>query len=125
MTTSQGSGGVIVPEDIAIMWTEERRRVEGANAPEVPVDWVYDFYRWSKPTPAGNKRRNRYEEYPMPYGQASRGQKRPAWHIDQEPDIRAFWHQRYAKNRTEEAIKAGKRRAAEWRRVLDSSKSKS
>jgi hypothetical protein len=85
---------LIFPEDVAALWTEERRKADGKDAPEVPVDRVYDFLRWSKPTPPGNRVRHRYEDHPMPYPRAIRGRRQPAWTGEQEDDLRAFWHDR-------------------------------
>lgn len=118
MTTTDRSRGLLHTEDVARLWTEERRKVEGPNAAEVKVDRVYDFYKWSKPTPTGNKIRNRYEDFPMPYAEATRQPLRagrravqPAWYADQEQDLRDFWHERLAPGEHEET---GKRRKQVW-----------
>jgi hypothetical protein len=85
---------LLFPEDVAALWTEERRKVEGPDAPAVTVDRVHDFARWSKPTPEGARRKHRYADHPMPYPRGKRGARQPAWHADQEEDLRAFWHDR-------------------------------
>ena len=103
---------VLNPEDVAEIWTEERRKVEGPEADEVPVDRVYDFLRWSKPTPDGVSWRHRYEDHPMPYPRGTRGPRRPAWHADQEDDLRAFWHDRLPDAPRDKKLVA--RRVAEW-----------
>lgn len=85
---------LLFPEDVRQFWTEERRKVEGPDAAEVKLDRVHDFLRWSKPTPPGKAVKNRYEDHPMPYPRGTRGARQPAWHEDQEEDLRAFWHDR-------------------------------
>lgn len=97
---------LVFPDGVAIIWTEERRKAEGPDAPEVPVDFVYDFLRWSKPTPAGARIPHRYADHPMPYPRGTRGPRQPGWHADQIDDLRAFWHDRLpvARNRARKAI---------------------
>jgi hypothetical protein len=85
---------LVFPDDVAQIWTEERRKVEGPGAAEIKLDRVHDFLRWSKPTPAGKKSKNRYEDHPMPYPHGTRGARQPAWREDQDADLRAFWHDR-------------------------------
>lgn len=108
---------LLFPDDVAAIWTEERRKEEGPNAPEVTTEKVHDFLRWSKPTPPGNKNRNRYENHPMPYPRGTRGKRQPAWHEDQEDDLRAFWHDRSARAETDED--RVKQRKAEWKEALN------
>jgi hypothetical protein len=102
---------LLFPEDVAALWTEERRKIDGPNADAVPVDRVYDFLRWSKPTPAGARRRHRYEDRPMPYPRGTRGVRQPGWHGDQEDDLRAFWHDRLRTAQNDDVIA---QRKAEW-----------
>lgn len=121
---------LLYTEDVARLWTEERRRVDGPDADDVKIDRVYDFYKWSKPTRPGVQNRNRYENFPMPYAEATRppftdetrpdrrrtapGRRRavqPAWHADQEQDLRDWWHERLTPAEHEEA---GQRRKAVW-----------
>lgn len=85
---------LLFPEDVAAIWTEERRKAEGPDAPEVTVDRVHDFSRWSKPAGPGKRTKNRYEDHPMPYPRGTRGLRQPAWHGNQEKDLREFWHDR-------------------------------
>lgn len=116
MTTDRGRGGLLFTDDVARLWTEERIKVEGSDAAEVKVDRVYDFYKWSKPT--RGRIRNRYEDFPMPYAEATRAPIRagrravqPSWYADQEQDLRDFWHERLNPAAHEEA---GKRRKQVW-----------
>ncbi len=107
---------VIFPEGVAELWKQERRKAEGADAPAVTVERVHDFARWSKPTPAGNKRKNRYEDHPMPYPRCARGGNQPAWDPAQEDDLRAFWHDRLDGAERDPAVV--KARKDEWAQAL-------
>ncbi len=82
---------LLFPEQVAEIWTEERRKAEGPGAAAVKPDRVYDFLRWSKPAPAG-KAKNRYQDSPMPYPRGTRGARQPGWHADQEQDLRDWWN---------------------------------
>ena len=119
MTPSRGQV-LLFPEDVAEIWTEERRKTD-PDAPAVPVDRVHDFLRWSKPTPAGVKRKHRYADHPMPYPRGIRGKKQPAWHGDQEDDLRAFWHDRLPDAPADDAALAQRRR--DWAEALTGSQS--
>ncbi|MEU4220374.1 hypothetical protein [Actinoplanes sp. NPDC026623] len=107
---------VLFAEDIAAIWTEERRSVEGPDAPAVPVDRVWDFLRWSKPTPEGAKRPHRYENHPMPYPREARGPNFALWSAEQVDDLRAFWHDRLPKARRDPG--RIEQREAEWEQDL-------
>lgn len=86
-------GGLLFPEHVADIWTEERRK-QNPEAPPVKLDTVYNYLRWSKPTPAGAKLKHRYEHNPMPKPLAARGPRQPAWHASQEEELRSWWHSR-------------------------------
>jgi hypothetical protein len=101
---------LLFPDDVAQFWTEEQRKVEGPGAAEVRPDRVHDFLRWSKPTPPGARWKHRYEGHPMPYPRGTRGAKQPAWHEDQEADLRAFWHDRVPGARRDDALVAARQR---------------
>ncbi|WP_092550663.1 hypothetical protein [Actinoplanes derwentensis] len=103
---------LLFPEDVAAIWTEERRKEEGSDAAAVKVSMVHDFLRWSNATPVGVKRRHRYEGHPMPYPRGIRGPRRPVWHGDQAPDLRAWWHDRHANAPRDPEVVADRKR--EW-----------
>jgi len=103
---------VLFAEDVAAIWTEERRTVEGSGADAVSVELVWDYLRWSKPTPEGAKWRHRYEDHPMPYPREARGPKLAVWSAEQVDDLRAWWHDR-AVSAAREPGRVN-RRKAEW-----------
>ncbi|MFE9206816.1 hypothetical protein [Micromonospora sp. NPDC007230] len=86
-------GGLLFPEHVAGIWTEERRK-QHPEAPPVKIDTVYNYLRWSKPTPPGAKLKHRYADNPMPKPLAARGPRQPAWHAHQEGELRVWWHSR-------------------------------
>jgi hypothetical protein len=85
---------VLFAEDVAAIWTEERRAAEGPDASAVNVEMVWDYLRWSKPTPEGAKRPHRYEHHPMPYPREAPARNLALWSGDQEDDLREWWHDR-------------------------------
>ncbi len=89
--SSSFARNVLFVEDVAAIWTDELRKTDGPNATGIKVDRVHDFLRWSRPTPADNKRPHRYEERPMPYPREGRGPSQPVWHGDQEEDLRIWF----------------------------------
>ena len=103
---------VLFAEDVASIWTEERRALEGSDAPAVSVELVWDYLRWSKPTPEGVKSPHRYETHPMPYPRESPARNFALWSGDQVEDLREWWHDR-GKNAKRAAGRV-ERRKAEW-----------
>ncbi len=110
---------VIFPAQVAEIWTEERRKIEGPNAPAVEVFRVHDCLRWSKP---GKTTPNRYQDHPVPYPRESPHPKQAVWSGLQEQDLRDWWHDREkpTKNADPDAMAArrvaGERRLNDWRR---------
>lgn len=105
---------VLFSEDVAAIWTEERRAIEGSHAAAVKVELVWDYLRWSKPTPEYAQRPHRYAGHPMPYPREARGPKLALWNGDQEEDLREWWHDRLPGA----SCNPGRvrRRKAEWER---------
>jgi hypothetical protein len=112
---------VLFVQQVADIFTEERRKVEGPEAPEIGLRRVHDFHRRSKPTPPNRKNpdtyggRNRYENHPMPYARMSFGGI-PIWAAEQEDDLRAWYHDRMPDaSRDQDRVEA---RKAEWAKAL-------
>lgn len=117
---------VLFAADVAAIFTEERRKAEGRDAPPVTADRVHDLTRWSKPTPPGTKHRNRYEDHPIPYPREAPYPRMAVWAGDQEQDLRDWWHDRMDAQREnhwwheptdgqrENREQAAQRRLTEW-----------
>ncbi|MBQ1048484.1 hypothetical protein KBX50_08405 [Micromonospora sp. C51] len=80
------------PEDVARIWTEEERKKD-PDAAEVSVATVYSYRAKSKPAQPG-KKRNRYQDHPVPEPKASRGKRQPGWEPAQEQELRDWWNER-------------------------------
>lgn len=89
----EGIGGLLFPEHIAQLWTEEARKGD-PEAPEIQVVTVHNYRRFSLPTKPGVKTKNRYEHNPMPEPLGARGPRQPAWLKSQEQELRDWWHSR-------------------------------
>lgn len=86
------SSGLLFPEDVARIWTEERRK-EDPDAPEVAIRTVWS-YRSKSRSVSDNPVNSRYSDNPMPEARATRGKRQVAWYADQEQELRDWWHSR-------------------------------
>lgn len=86
------SSGLLFPEDVARIWTEERRKTD-PDAPPVAVRTVWS-YRSKANSTSTNPDTARYAGNPMPPALASRSKRHVAWYAEQEKDLRDWWNNR-------------------------------
>lgn len=59
-----GELAFLTAEDVARIWTEERRRLNGVDAPAVRKQTVWAYLQWSKPMLGSEP--GRYAKFPVP-----------------------------------------------------------
>lgn len=88
---------VLTPAEVARLWTEERRRLDGSDAPDVKISTVWSYVKESRPM-VGVKP-GRFAGYPVPPPHI--GGQRMSWApargqtmTDVVDALRSWWRER-------------------------------
>lgn len=104
--TTHGPPGVLLPRDIARIWTEEAQK-NRPGAPPIKIRTVY-AYRKESQIDGGRYRKN---PMPLPDGCTGARGNGPWWRASREQDLRDWWNSRPGHGHGTGGRRAGSTRA--------------